>query len=350
MNRKATEYDITGKNASFAPETCHEHLLRNSPRSLTLSPQKDFKQWRRELDARLRELLGSMPEPSPLNVRVAYEKDRGKFIERRFAFSPEPNADAPCHLLIPKTGSPPYPVVICLQGHTTGMHISLGRAKHWKDYRALRGDRDFALQAVRQGFAALAIEQRCFGERKDRRPGREIKSDCQHAAMTALLLGRTMIGERVWDLSRAIDALATFPEIDTGKIGVVGQSAGGTIAYYGACLDERISITMPSCVVCTYEDSLARIDHCVDNYLPRALQFFEMGDLAGLIAPRPLIVVAGRRDGIFPFHGVEKAFARIQEIYTAAGAADRCNLIVGEGGHRFYAGLAWPAFRRMAGW
>ena len=328
---------------AFAPENCHERLLASAPRRLQFDPKNDFKQWRRELDAKLRELIGSLPGRSPLNLRVVSETKH----ERRFVFSAEPGADVPCHLLLPETGAAPFPVVICLQGHTTGMHISLGRAKHWKDRGALRGDRDFARQAVRQGCAALAIEQRCFGERKDRRQNRELKSDCQHATMTALLLGRTMIGERVCDLSRAIDVLAKFPEIDTRKIGCVGQSAGGTVAYYGACLDERITITMPSCVVCTYEDSLARIDHCADNYLPRALEFFEMADLAGLIAPRPLAVVSGRQDRIFPMHGVEKAFARIQEIYTAAGVTDRCKLIVGEGGHRFYANLAWPVFRSL---
>jgi hypothetical protein len=232
------------------------------------------------------------------------------------------------------------------------MHISLGRARYAGDAESIAGDRDFARQAVREGYAALALEQRCFGERKDARPTEvsHFERGCRHATMVALLLGRTMIGERVWDVSRAIDALNDFPEVDTGRIGCMGNSGGGTVTYFAACLEPRISIAMPSCYVCTFRDSIGRIDHCEDNYIPGALRYFEMGDLACLIAPRPLVVVAGRDDPIFPIAGVLETFDTIRRIYAAAGAADRCRLIVGEGGHRFYAAQAWPAFRELAGW
>ena len=75
-----------------------------------------------------------------------------------------------------------------------------------------------------------------------------------------------------------------------------------------------------------------------------------MADFAGLIAPRPLVVVAGHDDPIFPLAGVEEAFADIQAIYAAAGAPDRCRLVVGDGGHRFYPEEGWPVFRQMTKW
>ena len=172
------------------------------------------------------------------------------------------------------------------------MHVSLGKGD-------CSGDRDFALQAVRQGYAALALEQRCFGERADRRPKnlRHYIGTCQHASLTALLLGRTMAGERVWDVRRAIDALAEFPEVDMTRIACMGNWGGGLISYYAACVDKRIKMVMPSCSICTYRDSIGSIDHCADNYLPGALQWFDMPDLAALIAPRPLLIVAGKSDG-----------------------------------------------------
>lgn len=338
---------------TFAPESCHEHLLRNAPLHLAFDPRRDFQTWRRAVDAKLRELVGVSPEKVPPNIRIEYDQENDLFRETRFVFSSEPCADVPCHLLIPQAGGAPFPVVICLQGHTSGMHISLGRPKYEGDEEKIEGgDRDFALQAIRKGYATLVIEQRCFGERMDSRPSVFVHSErsCRHAAMTALLLGRTMIGERAWDVSRTIDALGQFPEIDTGRIGCMGNSGGGTITYFAACLDERIGIAMPSCYVCTFRDSIGMIDHCEDNYIPGILNYFEMGDLAGLIAPRPLIVVAGREDEIFPIGGVEETFDTIRRIYAAAGVPERCRLVVGEGGHRFYADLAWPVFRELAGW
>ena len=62
----------------------------------------------------------------------------------------------------------------------------------------------------------------------------------------------------------------------------------------------------------------------------------------GLFAPKPVVIVAGRADPIFPLAGTQRAFADLQAIYRACGAEDRCYLVVGEGGHRFYAADAWP--------
>ena len=42
------------------------------------------------------------------------------------------------------------------------------------------------------------------------------------------------------------------------------------------------------------------IAHCIDNYVPGILNWAEMYDVAGLIAPRPLFSEAGEQDTIFP--------------------------------------------------
>ena len=338
----------------FAPEDCHKVGLQNFSPSLAYRPGEDFSKWQEKAKAQLVDLLGDQPQAVPLNVRVEWKEERDSYQEIRFLFTAEEGADVPCHLLLPKQGEGPYPVVICLQGHSTGMHISLGNPKYPGDEKSIAGDRDFAVQAVKQGYAALALEQRCFGERKDQRPekvkGVTSRHRCHHGSVTALLLGRTMIGERVWDVSRAIDALGEFPQVDLQRIGCMGNSGGGTITFYAACMDERIKIAMPSCSFCTYRDSIGAVDHCVDNYLPRVLKYFEMGDLAGLIAPRSLVVVAGAQDPIFPIKGVEEAFATAEALYNAAGVGAKLKLVVGSEGHRFYAPEAWPVFRQLSGW
>jgi len=130
----------------------------------------------------------------------------------------------------------------------------------------------------------------------------------------------------------------------------MGNSGGGTISYFAACMEPRISIAMPSCYVCSFRHSITRIDHCADNYIPGFLRWFELADIACLIAPRPLVIVAGESDTIFPIAGVHEAYGQIREIYSAAGGADRCRLVVGSGGHQFYARESWPNFRELSGW
>jgi len=92
-----------------------------------------------------------------------------------------------------------------------------------------------------------------------------------------------------------------------------------------------------------------RIYHCSDHYIPGVLKVAEMGDLAGLIAPRKLLIVAGTHDLAFPIEEVRKAYENARRIFEAAGCPENIELYVGALGHRFYADDCWPIIRRMLG-
>ena len=328
----------------ISPDLCHENAIKELKPSMSFSEKEDFDVYRKNLKEKFLELLGDMPEKVPSDIEVEFEEEHENFIEKRFTFATEKYTRVPCHLWIPKNGKKKHSVVICVQGHSSGMHISMGRAKYEGDEQSISGgDRDFARQIINEGHAALVMEQRGFGERKTDKM--TTKTTCEYPALSALLLGRTMIGERVWDVSRAIDALGFFDEIDTDKVGIMGNSGGGTCSFYAACFDERIKIVMPSCAVCTYKHSIGAMYHCVCNYIPNAAKYFDMGDLSALIAPRPFIIVCGKNDNIFPLEGVKETYETVQRIYKKAGADDNCSLVIGDGGHRFYANPSWNVLR-----
>lgn len=335
-------------------DICHKNLIENKNPILSFNEDCDYDMWRRRVKEKLVELLGDMPEKVALNINIEWEKERDEFIEKRISFFAEENIEVPCHLWLPKNIEKPCPVVICLQGHSSGMHISMGRALHEGDDVMIgSGDRDFAKQIIKEGYAALVLEQRGFGERRSDaflKFNPKAQTTCHHPAMTAILMGRTLIGERVWDVLRAIDVLETLPEIDSMKIAVMGNSGGGTTAYYAACMDDRIKVVMPSCSVCTYKASIVAGRHCVCNYIPGIAKYMDMGDLACLIAPRALVMVSGEKDDGFPIEGSMAAYTVIEKIYQKAGSPDKCYLVVGEEGHRFYAEKAWPVFKKLSGW
>ena len=338
----------------YTVDNCHNELFKKIQPQLSFDDNCDYDKWKAEVKEKLTELLGDMPEKTDLNIKVKWTRWHDDFVEKRIIFTAEDNVDVPCHLLIPKEAKTPCPVVICLQGHTTGMHISLGRPITDGDKEdLLGGDRDFGLQIIKQGYAALVLEQRGFGERFSQahlKFDKNIGTTCWHPAMTAILIGRTLIGERVWDVSRAIDMLETMPEIDSDKIALMGNSGGGTATYYAACMEERIKIAMPSCAVCTYYDSIISKRHCMCNYIPNIGKYFDMGDLACLIAPRKLVMVSGEYDTGFDIAGARKSYDTIERIYKKAGAPDNCKFVVGPEGHRFYADLSWPVFNELSGW
>jgi dienelactone hydrolase len=255
------------------------------------------------------------------------------------------------YLCLPKNAAPPYTFMICLQGHSTGMHNSIAVERE-DETRPLKvqGDRDFALSCMSRGIAALCIEQRSFGERREQKQKHVSPDGCHDATMQALMLGKTLIGERVYDVRRGIDYLASRGDAEMGRVGVMGNSGGGTIALFSAALLPRISFAMPSCYFCTFRDSIMSIHHCGDNYVPGLLKYADMSDVMGLFAPRPVVIVAGTQDTIFPIGATRKAFRDLKRIYRACGAEDHCHLVIGPEGHRFYAEEAWPVMlKEIAG-
>ena len=72
-----------------------------------------------------------------------------------------------------------------------------------------------------------------------------------------------------------------------------------------------------------------------------------MQDLACLIAPRSLTVVAGVEDPIFPIAGVREGFETVKAIYEKAGAPDRCHMVVTPKDHWWCEDIIWDTVDRL---
>jgi dienelactone hydrolase len=322
----------------MTPHELYLAQLAETEPLLRLREGEGLEAWRGPARQRLRDLLGmGRIEYCDLDVQAGEVLDMGDYTRTRFSFQSEPGYRVPGYFCLPANGDASK-VMICLQGHSTGMHISLGEAKYPGD--EIDGDRGFVRHCIAHGYAALVLEQRCFGE-----CGSHPETgtpNCGQASMTALLLGRTTLAGRVWDVMRAID-MAEERFSPGAQYACMGNSGGGTATWYAAALEPRIAKAMPSCAVCSFDGSIAPISHCICNYVPGIRRWFDMGDLAGLIAPRPVVVVAGAGDRIFPIEATRETFRLIEKYYEAAGAPGNCRLYVGAEGHRFYA-EAWEEF------
>ena len=75
------------------------------------------------------------------------------------------------------------------------------------------GERNIALQAVQEGFVAIAPTARAFGKTRTAPDlASDATSSCHDYMLRDLLVGRTPVGERVWDIMKIIDwALGNLP-------------------------------------------------------------------------------------------------------------------------------------------
>lgn len=315
------------------------------------STREEWIAWREMFRPRLRQALGLENIESDLrdyqsHAEMSKSEDMGDHVREHWHLWVEPTVPLPFYLLRPKTTNGLHPLVLTPHGHNHP-HIYAGIAHSESDEKSMiEGERDIARQAVREGYLAIAPTTRAFGETRTESDKQNNRThSCRIELMHGLLVGRTPIGERVWDISRLIDWAIARPDVDAQRIAITGNSGGGTVSLFAAACDTRISVAVPSSYFCTFHGSIGSINHCDCNYVPGILRLGEMYDVAGLIAPRPFSAIAGKEDAIFPIQHVQFAYERLKQIYTVAGIPDNCQLHIGEGGHRYYKAGAWPFIR-----
>ncbi len=310
--------------------------------------KEEWKRWRGELKDKLFELLGDFPQSkSPLNARLLEKEEQEDHFREKIVFESEPGVLVPTYILIPKNIKFPGQAVIALHGHIKGgkkSAVGIYEDEEEKE-RTEEVNGDYGLQMVKKGYIVAAPDQRCFGEREEPKAKKE-GGHCFRSSMDALLLGKTMIGMRVWDIMRCIDYLQERKDVNKDKIGCLGLSGGGTTTLFASALDERIKVVVVSGYFCSFKASIFDLYHCSCNYIPRILKYAEMSDIAGLITPRPLLVETGTKDPIFPTLSTQKAYKKLGIIYELLGEMNKLNIDIFEGKHRFSGSKSFDWFKK----
>lgn len=336
----------------FDPVAYVRDLYAAAPRRLrfTARTRGEAEEWQRSLRSKVTELIGAFPPArSPLRPVILDTRTFPGYRREKIVFDSRRGLSVLAYLLLPTAAKTPMPVMICVPGHGRGVDDIVGIDEQGRERTDKSGyQHDFAIQVAEAGLAAIAIEPLGFGCRRDPANARQglSRKACEPVAGGALLVGETMISWRVWDVMRTLDYIATRPELDANRVGCMGISGGGTVTLFAAALEPRIRAALVSGYLNTFRDSVGSLAHCIDNYVPGILNWAEMHDIAGLIAPRPLFVESGERDNIFPIASSIESFNRVREVYTVFGAADRAAQETFPGEHSFWGKRGIPFVAR----
>jgi dienelactone hydrolase len=336
----------------FDPVAYTHELFAAAPRQLRFRAQNrgEAEAWQKTLRTKLTDLIGGFPAArTPLRAVTLETRRFPGYTREKIVFDSRPGVSMLAYFLLPDAARRPAPVMICVPGHGRGVDDIVGIDEQGADRTDKAGyQHDFAIQVAEAGIAAMAIEPMGFGCRRDpvnARLGLSRKA-CDPVAGSAMLVGQTMIGWRVWDVMRTIDYIATRSEIDQSRVGCMGISGGGTVTVFSTALDPRIRVALVSGYLNTFRDSIGSLAHCADNYVPGILNWAEMHDLAGLIAPRPLFVESGEKDNIFPIRASIESFSEVRKIYGVFAASNLVEQEVFPGEHSFWGKRGIPFVAR----
>jgi dienelactone hydrolase len=304
--------------------------------------------WQRTLRETVLRLLAGIPgEPCDLDEHLIESAEDEGFRRDLVVIQTQPGEYMPCYVLIPPGAGEKYRPLIALHGHGTwGARSIIGMAGSPIEADFIkRLNYDYARQFALRGYMVFVPVLRGFAERMETTPSPQPVdtspdpqmwlSSCRAVGLNAILCGKTLLGMRVRDMMRLIDYIHARPEPMSQGLGCVGLSGGGTVTLFTTALDQRISCAVVSGYVNTFRESIMSIEHCICNYVPGLVQYAEMPDIAGLIAPRPLLVEAGKEDPIFPLKGTQAALDVLRQVYQCFDASQSLDADIFEGVHEW---------------
>jgi hypothetical protein len=267
-------------------------------------------------------LLGDLPwdhKPGPPSL-VKSERHDGYTLER-LVLDLNGMEPVPALLLIPDKRQERAPGLLYIHWH--GGMYELGKEQLLSGAEAQPA---YAPVCAEKGIVTLAIDSWCFGERKHEAEGRTGEED---AFKLMLWRGQVLWGMMMFDEFRALDYLASRPEVDPHRLGALGMSMGATKAWWLAALEPRLRLCVDICCLTDFEELIRTHNlkgHGIYYYVPSLLKHFQTSEINELIVPRPRLSVNGRQDGLTPPAGVERIRDHLLALYRVHGKVSDCRI------------------------
>ncbi|MEU7577098.1 DegT/DnrJ/EryC1/StrS family aminotransferase [Streptomyces sp. NPDC041068] len=230
--------------------------------------------------------------------------------------------------LLAPADTTPGPAVLVLGGKNARLDQLTG------DVPPDHPDRNVAEHLARAGFVTLSYDHGIGGGMDaGRRAGRDEGTLLAHAFA---LTGRSLLGALTGDALAALDVLAAHPLVDPDRVGLFGHSLGAAVALHTALLTDRR--TVPLCTASHLGSYRALYERLLTGHegavLPGILEYADLPDLYGALAPAPLHLQYGTADSYLDPADAREAAGTVREAYAAADAeAEIHELPMGHGTH-----------------
>jgi cephalosporin-C deacetylase-like acetyl esterase len=293
---------------------------RIKPRRKAPSTVGGLQSYQREIRNQAQKLIAFEKPTGDLKVKNYGEVKRAGYRIEKLAFESAPGIVIPALIFTPEGAPGKRPPILYL--HEGGK----------ADEAEPGGEIE---QLVRAGAAVLAIEVRGTGETReelDRTDAFFNYFGAFESAMTAMLVGKTLIGLRAQDVVRAVDLLASRGDVEMQRLSAYGFGEAAPVLLHAAALDDRIKGVVLKNMLVSYESVVTeKISRRVfENIVPGVLANYDLPDLVATLAPRRVTIVnpVNSRGQRLELSQVRLQCETAKAAFQASGAAS--SLVISE--------------------
>jgi dienelactone hydrolase len=257
--------------------------------------------------------LSPFPKKTPLNPIYTPKRKMDGYTVENVAIESIPGVYLCGSLYRPAKGKGPFPAILCTHGHASSDDPN--------QYGRYRPDHQYRCATLaRMGAVVFSYEMFAWGESR-------LQVDSEMHRTGLALTMQTVNSMRV------IDFLTSLPYVDPKRIGMTGESGGGTQTFLLTALDDRVSVSVPVVMVSSYFyggcpcESGLPIHSCSDVGTNNA-------EIAAMASPRPMLVISDGDD--WTQHVPEIEFPYLQKVYEFYGRKENVeNVHLATEGHDY---------------
>lgn len=307
----------------------------------------ECRRWQAEFGAKLRRLLGPFQPPAKWECALQRRVELSDHVREERVLTAPGLAPVPVHLLLPRDGKKRRAGILAIHGHGRFAHDGVAGIDDTPERHAAieRFHYDYGRKLVERGYVVAAPCLTPFGPRLGdaRLPKRA--DPCTVTNLELQYLGKLLIAENLRDILWTLEFLARQDTVDTQQIGCVGLSYGGRMTMLTTALEPRIRAAVVSGALNCYQERVANGAAAGCQVIPGLLQYGDVPEIGGLIAPRPCVWEAGSHDPLIPADWAEKAVERIRRPYAALGVSEKLVIDRFDGAHQWHGEVAYPVLQ-----
>lgn len=324
-------YDVADQLPHLLRQAAEQALAHQLTQKAALTTVAQFEAHRSQVRDHFLAAIGGLPtEKTPLNAHCTGTIEQGRYTLEKVVYESLPNFYVTAALYVPTGLTAPAPAVVFVHGHS-----DLGKA--YPEYQAV------CIDLVTNGFVVLAVDPPGQGERKqyyDPATGQLHLPQCTdehtHSGLQFVVGGASLARHFIWDVVRGVDYLESRPEVDATRIGLTGNSGGGTQASFLMMAEPRFVAAVPCTFIMTLASYMRSGQPQDSEQVVRGcfIDGPDHDDYLTLMAPKPVLVGAAAYD-FFPIEGALEAVARAKAIYRLYAAEDKVAIAIAAHGHSY---------------